>query len=457
MSSITAILSSARSGMMVSQAQAALVSRNIANAQTPGYVHEILPISAALGGLGAWTGPATEMRDTLLERALATANGRVGYHESQVRHLTLMEEAVNDLDGVGLGVAIESFQRALAPLQANPSGDSERASLLSSARALGTAFDTTRGQIVDSGARMREEAKTLVGRVNSLAAEIAAIDTRIVAARAGEEANSLAARRSALVHDLSSLVSVDVIPRPDGTLRIAVGGRGLVEGGKAAELILSIDGPPPRTINVDVKKADGSVVGTMDAVGGELGGLVTGHNDKVTPALDDLDQLAFDFMNSFNAAHEAGFGLDQQNGRPFFAPPADVTGAASSVSLAPGLTASQIAAASDPTLVPGDNSNLALFADILGGGPTVPDENSVLRLWQTLSGDVSQSLAEARSSATLEGDSRDQLSNLLASKHGVSIEEEMLRMSQAQTALEASNTVIREAQKMTDTVLAMVN
>jgi hypothetical protein len=52
MSSITAILSSARSGMMVSQAQAALVSRNIANAQTPGYVHEILPISAALGGLG---------------------------------------------------------------------------------------------------------------------------------------------------------------------------------------------------------------------------------------------------------------------------------------------------------------------------------------------------------------------------------------------------------------------
>jgi flagellar hook-associated protein 1 FlgK len=184
---------------------------------------------------------------------------------------------------------------------------------------------------------------------------------------------------------------------------------------------------------------------------------MTGHNDKVVPALDRVDQLAFDLMSSFNSAHEAGFGLDQQNGRSFFAPPGDVTGAASRVTLEPGLTASQIAAAADPTLVPGDNSNLALFADILGGGPTVPDENSVLRIWQTISGDISQSLSEARSSATLEGDSRDQLSNLLASKHGVSIEEEMLRMSQAQTALEASNTVIREAQKMTDTILAMVN
>jgi flagellar hook-associated protein 1 FlgK len=456
MSTITAILSSARSGMMVSQAQAALVSRNIANAQTPGYVHEVLPISAALGGLGAWSGPPTAMRDALLERALATANGRIGYHDSQVRQLSIAEEAVNDLDGTGLGPSIEAFHRALAPLQANPGGGSERASFLTAAKSLGTAFAATRSQLDDAGARIREEAQAVVGRVNSLAAEIASIDSRIVAARAGEEANSLAARRSALVNDLSSLVSVDVIPRPDGTLHVAVGGRALVEGGKAAALMLSIDGPPARSITVNVKKNDGSVVGAMDAVGGELGGLISAHDEKIVTALDDVDQLAYDFMNAFNAVHEAGYGLDGVSGRSFFTPPAEVAGAAGLVRLADGMSADKIAAASDPSLVPGDNTNLAALSDILGGGPTVPSENSVLRVWQQIGSSLSQQLAEARSGAALEGGSRDQLANLLASEHGVSIEEEMMRMSQAQTSLEAANTVIREAQKMTDTVLGMV-
>lgn len=456
MSTMQAILSSARSGMTVSQTQAALVSRNIANAQTPGYAFEVLPINAALGGLGAISGTPTAMRQTLLERALSSANGRVGYHDAQIRHLRIAEEAVNDLDGSGLGPAIEAFHASLSTLSANPAGGNERSAFIASARSLGSTFAVTRTQLDESGGALREEAKVASARINSIASEIAAIDTKIIAAREGEEANTLVARRSQLIQSLSGLTSIDVMPRPDGTVHIATGGRALVEGGKAAQLVVQIDGPPARNISIDFKKADGAIVPALEPMGGQLGGVIDSHDRQVIPALDRLDQLAFDFVTEFNRIHATGYGLDGQTGRDFFTPLAGPDGAAANVRVMAGLTTTEVAAASDPAGVPGDNTNLLALGHILGGGGNVAVEDSLLRQWQILGGDLSQGLAQAMTAADIETSSRDQLDNLLASQTGVSIEEEMIRMTQAQTALEAASNVLREAQKMNDTVLSLV-
>src|SRR5262245_19855035 len=144
--------------MSVAQTAAALVSRNIANAQTPGYAREILPIAAALGGLGVTSGPPVAMRAALLERALQGANGRAGFYDSQVAHLTIAEEAVNDLDGVGLGKSLDDFRAALSALSANPSGDGERRELLRQGAALGASFAATREQLDDAAQGARDEA-----------------------------------------------------------------------------------------------------------------------------------------------------------------------------------------------------------------------------------------------------------------------------------------------------------
>lgn len=456
MSTMQAILSTARSGMTVSQTQAALVSRNIANAQTPGYAYEVLPIDAALGGLGVISDNPVAMRQTLLERALASSTGRLSYHDAQVRHLRIAEEAVNDLDGSGLGPSIENFRSALAPLQANPAGANERAAFLSAGRSLSSTFAVTRAQLDESGKGLREDAQSVASQVSSIAGEIAAIDSRIISARPGEEANTLVARRSSLIQSLSSLVSVDVMSRPDGTVNISAGGRSLVEGGKASELLVAIDGPPARSISISVKRDDGVVLPTLRPMGGDLGGVIAAHDEIVIPTLDELDQLAFDFVTDFNAVHAAGFGTDGQSGRNFFDPLGGADGAAGNVRVRADITNAEIAAATDPAGVPGDNTNLSLLADILGGGDTVALDDSLLRQWQAIGDGISQGLAEANAAAGIEGDSRDQLQNLLASQTGVSIEEEMIKMSMAQTALEASSNVLREAQKMTDTVLSLV-
>lgn|GEM_PF-1754986 len=458
MATINSIFTTARSGITVAQTAASLVARNLANQQTPGYAREILPIAAALGGLGVSAGASVGMRATLLERALQTATGRTSFHESQVNHLTLAETAVNDLDGVGLGSDIEDFRTAIAALAANPSGTSEREQMLSTGRSLGASFASTRSQLDASASNVRSEAVSVAGQVSDLASQIARIDQRVRSARPGEERNTYVTQRAALVGTLSSLVDVDVRTNDDGTIRVSTaGGRTLVEGGSASRMVVESAGSPTQELTVSFER-DGVKLAAMagSQVGGALGGLIAAHEDTLMPAVQQLDALAFDFVNTFNATHAAGFTATGAPGGAFFATPTSTAGAAASVALASLLKAGDIAGASDPSAGVGDNSNLLILADIAGQGGTLASGTSLPASWRGISTLVSRALVNAQDGAEFEASSRDQLQNLLASETGVSIDEEMFNLTLAQTALEASSKVIAAAQQMTDTVLSLV-
>lgn len=459
MATINSIYSTARSGLSVAQNAAALANRNLANVSTPGYAREILPIAAALGGLGVTSGAPLAMRSALLERALQAATGRSSFHESQISHLTIAEEAVNDLDGVGLGTSIEDFRTAIGALAAHPSGNVEREAFLSASEALGDAFASTRTQLDSAASGVRQGAADVVSQVNDLASQIARVDQRVRSARPGDEKNTYIAQRTALVDTLSGLVDIDVRSANDGTITVTTaGGRGLVDAGVASKMVVSTAPPPESTLSIGFERPDGSKLEAIEGAefGGALGGLLHVHAETLMPALQSLDALAFDFVTTFNSTHAAGFTPSGQPGGDLFTAPSSVAGAAANVSLAAGFKASDIAGASDPSAGSGDNSNLLRLADIAGQAGQLPGGASLPSTWSDISSGISRALSTTTSSAAFETSSRDQLQNLLASETGVSIDEEMFNLTLAQTALEASSKVIATAQQMTDTVLSLI-
>jgi len=459
MTTIQHILSTAHGGLMASQAQVAVASHNLANVNTPGYAHEVLPLAAALGGLGVTAQTPHAMRNALLERALAATAGRHAFHQGQLTYLSLAEGSVNDLDGTGLGPAMRSFEAALSAASANPAGMTERQEVLQSARALAATFATTRQQLETSARGAREQAQAMTGQVNNLTSEIAALNGRIRSSPPGSDTNSLIARRSAAIQQLSGMIGVDVLPRGDGTVQVTTaGGRPLVESTFPTEVVVESAPPPANTLSVSFARPNGTRLEAMGPVGGELGGLIEAHNQVLGPAVRRLDEIAYNFMDAFNAAHSAGYNLSGGTGFRFFDLPAGVNGAAASVALSPDVDGfpEHIAAALDPTGVPGDNRNLQVLAELMGQNGVLPDGASVDRAWQDLASNVTSSFIRARSGAELEAASLNQIENMLASQTGVSIDEELMRIAQANTALEAATHVIREVQRMTDTVLALV-
>jgi flagellar hook-associated protein 1 FlgK len=458
--SINSIATTARGSMQVARTLTSIASRNIANAETPGYAREYVQVMPELSGIGVRNGPLQSLKAQFLERGFLAANGRHGFHASQRPHLRVAEMGANDLGTGGLSKAIDEFRGAFQNLSANPAGAAERDAVMITGRALGNAFASTRGHLENTTNLAKSDVIATVDKVNLLATEVASIDKQIRAARPGEERNTLFARRSASLQELSGLVGITVLNQKDGTVHVQTSaGRTLIEGGRADTLKVAANPPADGPLELTFVGSDGverAPIGGSAAIGGGLGGLVTAHNDVLRPALNNLDQLAFDVAATFNTTHQAGAGLDGTTGRDFFEPIAAVQGAARTFTLAAGFQTDFIAASADP-LITGDNRNALALADLMSASGVISGGQSAQTVWGTIGGSISQALYNANKGAELELGSRDQLENLLVSEIGVSTEDEMMGIMQARQQLDAGATVMREVQRMTDTIFSMVS
>lgn len=453
------ILSIANSGLQASQTLIASASRNIANANTPGYAHETIPLSAQLGGLGVVAGFPIASRNALLEQGIAATSARLGFYQSQTNQLQSLELAFNDLDGSGLGISMRDFEAAIAGVAANPASMSDRGQALQSALSLSATFASTRSSVARAADDANAQAVSIAQEINSLAQQVAQLNGRIRSARPGEERNSLISQRAAVIDAMSGSIGVDAVPRSDGTVSlVTASGRALVESTFPSTVAVTLSAPPASTATVSFEQADGTYAATNAPVGGKLGGMVEFRNDVAKPALDRIDELAYSFMDAFNQVHRAGFNLNGGTGYDFFELPATMSGAASKVVLSRDVDGhpENIGAASSAAGVPGDNTNAIVLQGILSQDGVLTDGSSVIDAWETLGSSVSHTLLRTAAGADLEQGSLDQLQNLLASESGVNIDEELIRVTQANAALSASTTVLQQLQTMTDTILSMV-
>jgi flagellar hook-associated protein 1 FlgK len=171
--------------------------------------------------------------------------------------------------------------------------------------------------------------------------------------------------------------------------------------------------------------------------------------------LRELDQLAFDFATEFNAAHETGVGLDGTGGRPFFEIGGTAPGAALSIAVNADIDgdASLLATATNPADLPGGSDllgTLIAFEDSpLAGGQSLHD--GLIGITQALGTDVREALdATAATSSAIA-----QLEQVQAATSGVSLEEELLQLNEAQRAYQASLKVIEASESMMDSLMSI--
>jgi flagellar hook-associated protein 1 FlgK len=189
------------------------------------------------------------------------------------------------------------------------------------------------------------------------------------------------------------------------------------------------------------------------APGGELGGIIAARDGAMASAQSRLDQLAFDFGNAVNAVSQTGFALDGSTGRSLFSVSAATTGAALTLAIDPAIGA-------DPSLLP------AAAAGAPGDGSIaqamVNTESLALSTGRSAEAELASITSSygATTSSVMATADADQavLSNLEAlrqSASGVSVDEELVEMQRAQRAYEAVTRVIKTADQMLETLLAL--
>ncbi len=308
--SLVGALSIANGSLANVNRQFSVVSQNIANANTPGYVAEKASqqsLTADGVGLGVHSGPTIRTIDTALQGRVQQQNATVTDLETQSSALAAID-AVQGTPGDGSDLAslLGNLQNQFSTLLNSPDSQPQQSQVVSAADTLARGINA----LADSYAKQRQAAQndlvSAISTVNSTLQTIGHLSNRIVALQAGRQSTAdLENQRDAAVQSLSQLVQVKTLVQPSGDMLVTTtGGVALPTRAGDSPLQVSAAAVPPGTYYPG-GGAPAVMMGSADITrqltGGRLGADLTLRDSTLPTFQAELDEFAQNLAGRFDA------------------------------------------------------------------------------------------------------------------------------------------------------------
>ena len=192
-------------------------------------------------------------------------------------------------------------------------------------------------------------------------------------------------------------------------------------------------------------------------MGGQIGGLLISRDDTLGKAESGLDSLAYDLSTKINQQSELGYALDGSSGHDVFAMLSAPSSAAKNLAVDPTVLAnpSLLAAAGSSTTGPGDSTNLQ--AIIATESAPLPSTNlTAQQSMAKLTSDFGIAVSTVSDSAEFDKNLLTDLTNARESASGVSVDDELINLTAAQTAYNALTKVVTTTSAMLDTLMKLI-
>lgn len=490
-------LGTATRGLSVVQSGIATAGHNIANADTPGYTRQkslieaTLPYQSGAGTIGTGVEQISVERvvDRFVAERMVRETSRQAELDTQASIYRQIESVVNSQDGGGLSGELTSFFDALDELSfaSDPGQSAARTQLLSAGQSLADSIRRADAQLRSLQRDADRSITSVLGEVNAISAEIAALNRKIAAAEVTAPANDLRDQRDQLVLALAEKVDISLVTDNQGMLSVRIsGGLPLVEKDTSAELQAVVDSANPNPFDPTFSQIYyGGAGSSFDATsllrGGQLGGLIEARDGILGGAIRQLDGFAFTLAESVNQVHRGGLGLVDGNAHDFFADlsaQTSVDDAARNFDLSADIDPSQggtllnIAAGAvanpvtgGPAAAPGDTAWVERLKDLRDGsvatylagdvpGTPTGTTSTLVNTVGKFIGDIGQgtrsaerSLAQQESVLSAVKERRDSIS-------GVSIDEEVAELVKLQASFQANAKVLSTINTMLDALFS---
>src|ERR1700730_2610407 len=180
---LSSALATAMSGLRANQASLSIVSSNIANAQTPGYVAQNPnQIEVASGGYGSTVEPTGLNRqlDLFVQSQLRTETSGGGYADQMANILGQLQSVYGTPGGNGtLETALSNFTTALQSLSDNAGSHSAQAVALSAAQSLAQQLNTTTQGIQSLRTKADKHIRNSAAQANTDMSQTAQINSQL--------------------------------------------------------------------------------------------------------------------------------------------------------------------------------------------------------------------------------------------------------------------------------------
>jgi len=424
-----------------------VTSNNVANASNPAYTREVpnwsenqpIYINGVAVGTGVTVTGGISQRDRVLNQRLDQQQQLSASSSALLTALTTLQGSFTPASSSSatgnIGTDITNFFDSYTQLESDPSSNSLRQQVLSSATTLASDISGTAASLNEQQSSLDQSATTVVSQVNALTSSLAQINQQIQSLSPNQDAGTLEDQRQSDLSQLSQLIGVNQITTEQNGMSVTTtGGQMLAsEGNSFAITSGSVNG-------VTHFFAGGTDITTeLASGGGQLGGLLTARDQSIPTTLASLDQLAYGIETQVNTVNNSGTDLDGDNGNAgnIFNAPAQVAGSAASMQVV--LTDPNKIAAAGLGLGSGDSSNataaakLATQAFINGQTPSNFYSNLVSTLGASVSETTTQNTALTASVT--------QLQSQVNSLSGVSLDEEASNLEEFQRSYQAASQV----------------
>lgn len=440
------LISIARSGVQAARIGLDVTAQNIANASSTGYVRRSASFRevASTGGAyrigdlslsGVRLDAMVRNADAFRQAEVRRTGADVARASAEVSGLQNMESAIEQS---GVYDAIVGFESSLQQLTQNPTDTSLRASVIEKARTMVGTFQIAAQELGAAADGQQFLAKDGVTQVNRIAQELARTNARLSrASDASSDKTALLDQRDRLLEELSGYANVSTDFSSDGQVAVKLGGTGGLD---------LVTGNSAQTVGITVASPGGTV--TYDVAGQALtltGGSLAGQQlalAKGAQLQGDLDALARDIVDAFNAAQGGGKDLDGNSGAAIFS---GTTAASMKLDVEDGRKIAT-APASSTQAGSRDATNLnAIRAALAGVDPAGRMDGILFDVSGTLAG-RNVTLGALRTIA-------DTAKVALSAQSGVDLDQEAVNLVRFQQAFQASGKVMQVASDIFNSLL----
>jgi len=336
---MSGMLSIGSSALLAYQTALNVVSQNISNANTPGYVRQAVNLqnvgSASLsgaGGDGVEVQSVQNLSDQFLQQQVVADSSSYNRINTFQSYASQADSALSNTS-TGLSTPLQSFFTAVSSLSSSPTSTATRSALLSSAQTLSSSFNSLQQQLSSLNTQVTGSVTSTVSQINGYATQLAQLNSSITQATAegnGQAPNDLIDQRNELLQNMAGDIGITTTTGADGSVNVYVGnGQALVLDGSANSLSVQPD-TFGQNQDIVLNSGNSSSVITSQVSGGTLGGLLDAQREVIDPAMNQLGQLAVSLSSAVNAQNAKGMNQYGQLGGNIFTPPAVSVSAASS-------------------------------------------------------------------------------------------------------------------------------
>ena len=326
---MTDLLSIGGSAVRNSQLALSVVSNNIANVNTDGYVRQDLDLQEGLPtknglfylGSGAIADGVRRSYDGQVESSL-----RIGISDlyAQSPLIENTERLINVFGNknASLTPALGSFFDSLRALSVDASSEVLRNQVLNEGQTLASRFNGLATQLDSLDQETRKVAEDRIAKFNMLTEQLAGINAGLQkSADVANQPASLLDSRDQVLRDMAQITRVSVRELANGAVTVGIGTSStaavVVDGLKSVPIGVNFLSGTPNRSELQLNPFD-NPVNLSGLIGGELGGVLGFRDQMLAPAMAQLDDIAVTFMSEMNTAHAKGMDMTEQAGVPLF-------------------------------------------------------------------------------------------------------------------------------------------